>query len=457
MIKKVLIANRGEIAVRIIRACRNMGILSVAIYSKEDENSLHTQLADQRVCVGEGPAKDSYLNMDRIISAALNVDADAIHPGFGFLSENSAFVRKCKENGLAFIGPDADVIDQMGNKSQARQTMMDAGVPVVPGTRDPVYDAETGKKMAQEVGYPVIIKASSGGGGKGMRVAGSEEEFEFQFNLAQRESANAFGDDTMYLERYTQNPRHVEIQIMADSKGNVVALGERDCSVQRNHQKLIEESPSPAIDDSIRQKMNEYAVLAAKAVGYTNAGTIEYIVSPEGEFYFMEMNTRIQVEHGVTEMVTGRDLIMEQIRVAMGEPLSFSQEEVKLCGHAIECRINAEVPGLNFMPSPGVVQNVHLPAGNGVRVDTALYAGYRIPAEYDSMIAKVIVHAPDRPAAIRKMLTALDEMVVIGVDTNLDFQFQIIRSKTFGEGKVDTGFVEKFMKLKQPLPDVPEV
>ena len=334
---------------------------------------------------------------------------------------------------------------------------MDAGVPVVPGTRDPVYDAETGKKMAQEVGYPVIIKASSGGGGKGMRVAGSEEEFEFQFNLAQRESANAFGDDTMYLERYIQNPRHVEIQIMADSKGNVVALGERDCSVQRNHQKLIEESPSPAIDDSIRQKMNEYAVLAAKAVGYTNAGTIEYIVSPEGEFYFMEMNTRIQVEHGVTEMVTGRDLIMEQIRVAMGEPLSFSQEEVKLCGHAIECRINAEVPGLNFMPSPGVVQNVHLPAGNGVRVDTALYAGYRIPAEYDSMIAKVIVHAPDRPAAIRKMLTALDEMVVIGVDTNLDFQFQIIRSKTFGEGKVDTGFVEKFMKLKQPLPDVPEV
>ena len=327
MIKKVLIANRGEIAVRIIRACRNMGILSVAIYSKEDENSLHTQLADQRVCVGEGPAKDSYLNMDRIISAALNVDADAIHPGFGFLSENSAFVRKCKENGLAFIGPDADVIDQMGNKSQARQTMMDAGVPVVPGTRDPVYDAETGKKMAQEVGYPVIIKASSGGGGKGMRVAGSEEEFEFQFNLAQRESANAFGDDTMYLERYIQNPRHVEIQIMADSKGNVVALGERDCSVQRNHQKLIEESPSPAIDDSIRQKMNEYAVLAAKAVGYTNAGTIEYIVSPEGEFYFMEMNTRIQVEHGVTEMVTGRDLIMEQIRVAMGEPLSFSQEE----------------------------------------------------------------------------------------------------------------------------------
>lgn len=334
---------------------------------------------------------------------------------------------------------------------------MDAGVPVVPGTREPVYDAETGRKSAADIGYPVMIKASSGGGGKGMRVAFGEDDFEFQFNLAQRESANAFGDDTMYLERYIENPRHVEIQIMADSHGNVVALGDRDCSVQRNHQKLIEESPSPAIDDGVRRKMNEYAVLAAKAVGYTNAGTIEYIVSPEGEFYFMEMNTRIQVEHGVTEMVTGTDLIIEQIRVAMGEALSFTQEEIRLCGHAIECRINAEVPGCNFMPSPGVVENIHLPAGNGVRVDTALYAGYRIPAEYDSMIAKVIVHAPDRASAIRKMLTALDEMVVTGVDTNLDFQFQIIRSRIFQEGKADTGFIEKFMNMKQPAPDVPEV
>ncbi len=457
MMKKVLIANRGEIAVRIIRACRNMGILSVAIYSKEDENSLHTQLADQRVCIGEGPARDSYLNMDRIISAALNVDADAIHPGFGFLSENSAFARKCRENGLVFIGPDPEVIDRMGNKSQARQTMMDAGVPVVPGTREAVYDPEKGKELAKAIGYPIMIKASSGGGGKGMRVAANEDEFEFQFNLAQRESANAFGDDTMYLERFIENPRHVEIQIMADSHGNVVALGERDCSVQRNHQKLIEESPSPAVDGKTRQKMNEYAVLAAKTVGYTNAGTIEYIVSPGGEFYFMEMNTRIQVEHGVTEMVTGTDLIIEQIRVAMGEALSFSQEDIQLRGHAIECRINAEVPGRNFMPSPGVVQNIHLPAGNGVRVDTALYSGYRIPAEYDSMIAKVIVCAPDRPAAIRKMLTALDEMVVTGVDTNLDFQFQIMRSKVFREGRADTGFIEKFMNMKQPAPDVPEL
>lgn len=449
MINKVLIANRGEIAVRIIRACRNMGILSVAIYSKEDEKSLHVQLADQRVCIGEGAAKNSYLNMDRIISAALNVGADAIHPGFGFLSENSTFVRRCQENGLIFIGPEADVIDRMGNKSQARKTMMDAGVPVVPGTREPVYDAETGKALAAEIGYPVMIKASSGGGGKGMRVAGSEEEFEYQFSLAQRESANAFGDDTMYLERFIENPRHVEIQIMADTHGNVVALGERDCSVQRNHQKLIEESPSPAIDDDTRRKMNEYAVLAAKTVGYTNAGTIEYIVSPKGEFFFMEMNTRIQVEHGVTEMVTGTDLIIEQIRVAMGEPLSFTQEDVRPRGHAIECRINAEVPERNFMPSPGVVQHIHLPAGNGVRVDTALYSGYRIPTEYDSMIAKVIVHAPDREAALRKMRTALDEMVVLGVETNLDFQYQIMRHPTFCKGMADTGFIETFMKTKQ--------
>lgn len=457
MIKKILIANRGEIAVRIIRACRNMGIYSVAIYSKEDEKSLHTQLADQRVCIGEGPARDSYLNMDRIISAALNVDADAIHPGFGFLSENSVFARKCAENGILFIGPDPDVIDRMGNKSQARKTMMDAGVPVVPGTREPVYDAEAGKLLAETIGYPVMIKASSGGGGKGMRVAAGEEEFEFQFNLAQRESANAFGDDTMYLERFIENPRHVEIQIMADSQGHVVALGDRDCSVQRNHQKLIEESPSPAIDDATRQKMSDYAVLAAKTVGYTNAGTIEYIVSPGGEFFFMEMNTRIQVEHGVTEMVTGTDLIVEQIRVAMGEPLSFTQDQIKPRGHAIECRVNAEMPGHNFMPSPGVVEHIHLPAGNGVRVDTALYAGYEIPAEYDSMIAKVIVHAPDRDAAIRKMMAALDEMVVIGVDTNLDFQYQIIRSRVFREGQADTGFIEKFMNLKEKAPEVPEV
>ncbi|MEI3244595.1 MAG: acetyl-CoA carboxylase biotin carboxylase subunit [Lachnospiraceae bacterium] len=448
MFNKILIANRGEIAVRIARACRNMGIRSVAIYSKEDADSLHVQLADQRVCIGEGPAKNSYLNMDRIIMAAKNVGADAIHPGFGFLSENSEFVRRCEENGLTFIGPTAEVIDKMGNKSQARSTMMDAGVPVVPGTKEPVYDAEIGAKLAKEIGYPVMIKASSGGGGKGMRVAESADEFEFQFNMAQRESANAFADDTMYIERFVQNPRHVEIQIMADTHGNVVALGERDCSVQRNHQKLIEESPSPAISAETREAMNKYAVLAAKTVGYTNAGTIEYIVAPTGEFYFMEMNTRIQVEHGVTEMVTGTDLIIEQIRVAMGEPLSFTQEDVQIKGHAIECRINAEIPSMNFMPSPGVVTHMHLPAGNGVRVDSALYAGYRIPSEYDSMIAKVIVHAPDREAALRKMSSALDEMVILGVETNLDFQYQIIKNPIFAEGKADTGFIENVMHIK---------
>ena len=385
--------------------------------------------------------------MERIITAARNVGADAIHPGFGFLSENADFVRLCNEYGIAFIGPTAEVINSMGNKSHARQTMMDAKVPVVPGTREPVYDAETGEKFADEIGYPVMIKASSGGGGKGMRVAQSKDEFEFHFNMAQRESANAFGDDTMYIEKYIENPRHVEIQIMADNFGNVVALGERDCSVQRNHQKLIEESPSPAITEKMRASMNHDAILAAKAVNYTNAGTVEFIVDPKGTYYFMEMNTRIQVEHGVTEMVTGTDLIIEQIRIAMGEPLSFSQNDVTPKGHAIECRINAEIPEKNFMPSPGVVKHLHLPAGNGVRVDTALYTGYRIPSEYDSMIAKVIVHAPDRKAALQKMRSALDEMLIMGVETNLDFQYRILKNPEFCEGKADTGFIERILRL----------
>ena len=447
MFHKILIANRGEIAVRIIRACRNMGIRSVAVYSKEDKNSLHVQLADQRVCIGEGPARNNYLNMERIITATRNVGADAIHPGFGFLSENADFVRLCDEYGITFIGPTADVINSMGNKSHARKTMMDANVPVVPGTKEPVYDAETGEKFADEIGYPVMIKASSGGGGKGMRVANSKDEFEFNFNMAQRESANSFGDDTMYIEKFIENPRHVEIQIMADNFGNVVALGERDCSVQRNHQKLIEESPSPAITEKMRASMNHDAILAAKAVNYTNAGTVEFIVDPKGTYYFMEMNTRIQVEHGVTEMVTGTDLIIEQIRVAMGEPLSFTQKDVTPRGHAIECRINAEIPEKNFMPSPGVVKHLHLPSGNGVRVDTALYTGYRIPSEYDSMIAKVIVHAPNRDAALQKMRSALDEMVIMGVETNLDFQYRILKNPEVCEGKADTGFIERILRL----------
>ncbi len=446
MFKKVLIANRGEIAVRIIRTLRAMGILSVAVYSVEDRNSLHVQLADQRICIGEGPARNSYLNMDQIISAALGTGAEAIHPGFGFLSENSAFARKCEENGICFIGPSSDVIDRMGNKSKARETMMDVGIPVVPGTRKPVYQSADALEKAKEIGFPVMIKASSGGGGKGMRAAFSEDEFESQFELAQRESANAFGDDAMYIERLITHPRHVEVQIMADSQGNVVSLGERDCSVQRNHQKLIEESPSPAISEETRERMQKDARLAAKTVGYTNAGTIEFIVDEAGEFYFMEMNTRIQVEHGVTEMVTGTDLIEEQVRVAAGEALSFRQEDIRVQGHAIECRVNAEIPEKNFMPSPGQIMHLHLPGGNGVRVDSGLYTGYEIPSEYDSMIAKVIVHARDRHSAIMKMKMALDETLIIGVDTNLDFQYRIMSNPTFVNGKADTGFVEEFLK-----------
>lgn len=445
MFKKILIANRGEIAVRIIRACRNLGIRSVAVYTKEDEKSLHVQLADQRICIGEGPARLNYLNAERIIQAARNMACDAIHPGYGFLSENSNFAAECERFGITFIGPSADVIARMGNKSAARSTMMAAGVPVVPGTKQPCFDVESAKEEADKIGYPVMIKASSGGGGKGMREAYSADEFEHQFNLAQMESAGAFGDDTMYIEKLIVGPRHVEVQIIADRYGNVVALGERDCSVQRNHQKLIEEAPSPIVSPKMREEMNAAAVLAARTVGYTNAGTIEFIVDRDGRFYFMEMNTRIQVEHGVTEMVTGTDLVIEQIRVAAGEKLSFTQSDVEIRGHAIECRINAEIPEMNFMPSPGIVETLHLPAGNGVRVDSGLYRGYSIPSEYDSMIAKIIVHAPDRMSAVMKMRAALDETVILGVNTNLDFQYRIMHNPTFIEGNADTGFIEKFV------------
>ena len=446
MFHKILIANRGEIAVRIIRACRNMGIRSVAVYSKEDKDSLHVQLADQRICIGEGPARNNYLNMQQIVTAALNIGADAIHPGFGFLSENSDFVRLCEEHGIAFIGPSADVIDSMGNKSHARKTMMEAGVPVVPGTKDPVYDVETGENLADEIGYPVMIKASSGGGGKGMRVSRSKDDFEFNFNMAQRESANAFGDDTMYIEKYIENPRHVEIQIMADTHGNVVALGERDCSVQRNHQKLIEESPSPAITANTRASMNHDAVLAAKAVGYTNAGTIEFILDQSGTYYFMEMNTRIQVEHGVTEMVTGTDLIIEQIRVAMGEPLSFTQEEVIPRGHAIECRINAEDPSKNFRPCPGRITDMYLPGGKGVRIDSAIYSGCEVSPYYDSMITKLIVFAATRKEAIAKMHRALGEVIIEGITTNIDFLYEIMERPDYQEGDFTIQYLEKVLE-----------
>lgn len=444
MFKRVLVANRGEIAVRVIRALRGMGIPSVAVYSKEDQDSLHGRLAEERVCIGEGSSRNSYLNMNTLITVAKNTGCDAIHPGYGFLSENAQFAEKCRENDICFIGPSPEVIDGMGNKSQARAKMREAGVPVVPGSLNALYDVKEALKEAIAMGFPVMIKASSGGGGKGMRECYSEGDFENEFLTAQRESANAFSDDAMYLEKLILEPRHVEVQIMGDSFGNVIALGERDCSIQRNHQKLVEESPSPIVTAESRKAMMEAAVNAAKAVSYVGAGTIEFIVDQEGKFYFMEMNTRIQVEHGVTELVTDTDLVIEQIRVCAGEPLSMKQEEVLLRGHAIECRINAEIPEKNFMPSPGTITALHLPGGNGVRVDTAIYTGYKIPMEYDSMIAKVLVHGKDRQEAIRKMKGALEEMLVLGVETNLDFQYKIMQSEAFVEGKVDTGFIERF-------------
>lgn len=444
MFKRVLVANRGEIAVRVIRALRGMGIPSVAVYSKEDQDSLHGRLAEERVCIGEGSSRNSYLNMDTLITVAKNTGCDAIHPGYGFLSENAQFAEKCRENDICFIGPSPEVIDGMGNKSQARAKMREAGVPVVPGSLNALYDVKEALEEAKAMGFPVMIKASSGGGGKGMRECYSEGDFENEFLTAQRESANAFSDDAMYLEKLILEPRHVEVQIMGDSFGNVIALGERDCSIQRNHQKLVEESPSPIVTAESRKAMMEAAINAAKAVSYVGAGTIEFIVDQEGKFYFMEMNTRIQVEHGVTELVTDTDLVIEQIRVCAGEPLSMKQEEVLIRGHAIECRINAEIPEKNFMPSPGTITALHLPGGNGVRVDTAIYTGYKIPMEYDSMIAKVLVHGKDRQEAIRKMKGALEEMLVLGVETNLDFQYKIMQSEAFVEGKVDTGFIERF-------------
>jgi len=442
MIKKILIANRGEIAVRIIRACREMGIATVAIYSTEDVEALHTQLADEAICVGPASSKDSYLNMENIISATIVSKADAIHPGFGFLSENTKFVQMCERCNIIFIGPPSGVIHKMGDKSEARTTMMAATVPVVPGTKEPVFDAETGMEAAAEIGYPVMIKAAFGGGGKGMRIAENEEVFADRFNTAQMEAFNSFGDNTMYIEKYMVNPRHIEVQILADKLGHVVYLGERDCSIQRRHQKILEESPSCALDEELRNQMGAAAVAAAKAVGYENAGTIEFLLDKDKKFYFMEMNTRIQVEHPVTEMVTGIDLIKEQIKIAAGTPLSFTQEDIKLSGHAIECRINAENPDKNFRPSPGTIEELHMPGGHGIRVDSAIYQGYKIPPYYDSMIAKLIVKGENREDAIHKMQSALGEFIIQGIDTNIDFLFEIIGHEKFRKGDFSTGFIE---------------
>lgn len=444
MFNKILIANRGEIAVRIIRACREMGIQTVAVYSEADRDCLHTLLADEAICIGPAPSTQSYLNMERILAATVAVKADAIHPGFGFLSENARFARLCSECNITFIGPSSEIINKMGNKSEARKTMMEAGVPVVPGSKEPVHSAEEALLMAKEIGFPVMIKASSGGGGKGMRISRSEEDFTEHFNAAQMESVKGFSDDTMYIEKYIEKPRHIEFQIMADKHGNVVHLGERDCSIQRRHQKVLEEAPCDVISPELRRQMGETAVRAAKAVGYENAGTIEFLLDKDKHFYFMEMNTRIQVEHPVTEMVTGLDLIKEQIRVAAGEPLSVSQEDVVIKGHAIECRINAENPEKNFMPCPGRIADVHIPGGNGVRVDTHIYGDYKVPANYDSMLMKLIVYDKDRESAIAKMRSALGEVIIEGIETNVNFQYEILENEAFQEGDTDTGFIEKY-------------
>ncbi len=444
MFDKILIANRGEIAVRIIRACREMGIKTVAVYSEADRECLHTLLADEAICIGPAPSTQSYLNMERIIAATVALKADAIHPGFGFLSENARFAELCQKCNITFIGPSADIISKMGNKSEARKTMMEAGIPVVPGSKEPVYTAEDGLAMAKEIGFPVMIKASSGGGGRGMRISRSEEDFEANFQNAQLESIKGFSDDTMYIEKYIEKPRHIEFQIMADKYGNVVHLGERDCSIQRRHQKVLEESPSVAISPELRKIMGETAVRAAKTVGYENAGTIEFLLDKDKNFYFMEMNTRIQVEHPVTEMVTGIDLIKEQILVASGEPLSVKQEDVVISGHAIECRINAENPQKNFMPCPGRITNILIPGGKGVRVDTHIYSNYTVPPNYDSMLLKLICHSKDRETAIAKMRGALGELIIEGIDTNIDFEFDILSNEAFQDGDVDTNFIPTY-------------
>lgn len=443
MIKKVLIANRGEIAVRIIRACREMGIQTVAVYSEADREALHTQLADESICIGPAPSSHSYLSMENIISATIVSGADAIHPGFGFLSENSRFAELCEQCNITFIGPPSHVIASLGNKQAAKNTMAAAGVPVIPGSKKAVYSVEEGMAEAGEIGYPVIIKAALGGGGKGMRTADCAAEFAESFRTAQKEAQMAFGDNTMYIEHFVRNPRHIEFQILADKKGNVIHLGERDCSVQRNHQKMIEESPCEAISDRLRKKMGEAAVKAAKACGYVNAGTIEFLLDRDGSFYFMEMNTRIQVEHPVTEWVTGVDLVKEQIRIASGMPLSFKQKDIHITGHAIECRINAENPSKGFRPSPGTITDMYFPGGKGIRIDSAVYSGYTVQPYYDSMIAKLIVWAKNREEAIRKMQSALGEIIIEGIDTNVDYQYEILNHPDFLEGNTDVGFIER--------------
>lgn len=443
MFKKILIANRGEIAVRIIRTCKEMGIKTVAVYSDVDEESIHVHMADEAICIGPAQAKDSYLNIDRIICAALVTKAEAIHPGYGFLSENKDLIDASIKNNIRFIGPDKRHLEVMGDKSQARNTMVKAGVPVVPGTEKSTNDAEEAFEMAKEIGYPLIIKAASGGGGRGMRIVHEEKEFIRNFNTAKAEAMAGFNDDSMYLERLIENPRHIEVQILADSYGNVIHLGERDCSLQRRNQKVIEEAPCSIISQELREKIGQVALKAAKAVEYVSAGTIEFLLDRNNDFYFMEMNTRIQVEHPVTEQVTGIDIIREQIKIAYGEKLDLTQEDIGITGHAIECRINAENPRENFRPCPGKIETYFAPGGYGIRIDTHIYADYTVPATYDSMVGKLIVWGKDRTEAIGRMRRALDEMVILGIDTNIDFHKEILNNEEFNKNKIDTSFIEK--------------
>lgn len=445
-ISKVLIANRGEIAVRIIRACHELDIETVAVHSTADRDALFVQMADEKVCIGGPRSNQSYLNINNILSAALETGADAIHPGFGFLSENAEFCRTCQEAGIIFIGPDAEVITKMGDKSRAREEMIKAGVTVVPGTDGALENEEAAVLMANNIGYPVLIKASAGGGGKGMRVAMTAADLSKAYNTAKMEAKSAFGDDTVYMEKYILEPKHIEFQILADEHGNVIHLGERDCSMQRNNQKVVEEAPSVYIDDKLRLRMGDQAIKAAKAVNYKNAGTVEFLLDKDNNFYFIEMNTRIQVEHPVSEMVTGIDLIKEQIKVADGKKLEYKQRDIKISGHAIEVRINAEDPLNNFLPSPGKIKLLNLPGGNGVRNDTGVFTGYTIPPLYDSMISKLIVHAKTREEAIKKLWVALEEVVVDGIRTNIGFLYDLTHDSVFINGEYNTGFIAKWLE-----------
>ena len=442
----VLIANRGEIAVRIIRACREQNLGCVSVYSTADRDALHVKFADRAVCIGAPATADSYLRMDSIIEACRQTGATAVHPGFGFLSENAEFAKLCRENDITFIGPSPECIAMLGDKAQAKETMKAAGVPVIPGSEGALHSVEEAKEIAKKIGYPVLVKASAGGGGRGIRRVDSEEQLDEQLHVAQEEAKKFFGDDTVYLEKLIVGPHHVEVQIIADEYGNTVALGERDCSMQRRNQKVLEESPSPLMTPELRDAMQKAAVAAAKACGYCNAGTIEFLVDHERNFFFMVMNTRIQVEHPVTEWVTGIDLVQTQLRIAQGEPLPFTQEDITLRGHAIECRINAENPDCNFRPSPGTIQALHLPGGMGVRIDSAIYQGYTIPPYYDSMIAKLIVHAPTRKEAIQKMRWALSEFLVDGVETNIDFQLRLLKTEAFEQGTYDNAFLMHWLE-----------